>query len=57
MDVLPRNGGRGLPITIASVYCRTPAQQAFDRRVTWCGRVYNYRGYLTRPSLPALLHD
>ena len=27
---------------IAAVYWRTPAQQAFDRRATWCGRVYNY---------------
>ena len=29
---------------IASVYCPTPAQQAFDRRATcrtWCGRVYD----------------
>ena len=35
--------GEGVAV-IASIYCRTPAQQAFDRRATcrtWCGRVYN----------------
>jgi len=35
--------GEGVAV-ITSVYCRTPAQQAIDRRATcrtWCGSVYN----------------